>query len=195
VRDGEPVTASANSPIVQRSRLIDPLHFRRVVGQFPTGVVIVAALGDDGRPCGMSVGSFASASLDPPMIVFLPARASSSWPQIQRAETFAISVLAAEQERICRAFAISGANKFIDVEWKPAPSGAPVINGSLAWLDCELEQVHGAGDHYLVVARVNALDVGRETSPLVFFQSGYGRFHPQPHHLVGSSEEESCVVE
>jgi flavin reductase (DIM6/NTAB) family NADH-FMN oxidoreductase RutF len=155
------------------------LWFRRVLGLFPTGVVIVTAI-YDGAPGGMSIGSFTSVSLDPPLIAILPAKTSVSWPCIAAAGAFCVNILNARQEALCRTFATSGADKFAGVSWRPAPSGSPVLAGALAWLDCSLEQVVEAGDHFIALGRVTALDVGDDQAedqvaePLVFFQGGYG---------------------
>ena len=149
--------------------------FRRVLGHFPTGVVIVTAI-DDGRPVGMAIGSFTSVSLDPPLIAILPAKTSVSWPRIAGAGAFCVNVLNARQEALCRTFATTGADKFAGVPWRPSPSGAPVLEGTLAWIDCSLEQLVEAGDHYIALGRVRSLDVSAEegTEPLVFFKGGYG---------------------
>ncbi|HVT71308.1 MAG TPA: flavin reductase family protein [Trebonia sp.] len=160
-----------------------PLHpslwFRRVLGHFPTGVVIVTAV-HDGRPAGMAIGSFTSVSVDPPLIAVLPAKTSTSWPSIEAAGSFCVNILSARQEALSRAFAVSGADKFAGVSWRAGPSGAPVLAGALAWIDCDLEQVVEAGDHFIDLGRVTALDVGDPDgedpvrAPLVFFQGGYG---------------------
>jgi flavin reductase (DIM6/NTAB) family NADH-FMN oxidoreductase RutF len=155
---------------------IDGLSFRRVLGHFPTGVVIVAAIEADGEPIGMSVGSFTSVSLDPPLVAFLPARTSTSWPRIAATGRFCVSVLSRDQEELCRAFAVSGADKFREVAWRPAPSGAPIIEGSLAWIDCDLDAVVDGGDHVIVLGRVRALDVESSDHPLVFFRGGFVHF-------------------
>jgi flavin reductase (DIM6/NTAB) family NADH-FMN oxidoreductase RutF len=149
--------------------------FRRVLGHFPTGVVIVTAI-DDGTPVGMAIGSFTSVSLDPPLIAILPAKTSVSWPRIAAAGAFCVNVLNARQEALCRTFATTGADKFAGVPWQPSPSGAPALTGALAWIDCSLEQLVEAGDHYIALGRVRALDVSADqgTEPLVFFKGGYG---------------------
>ena len=155
------------------------LWFRRVLGHFPTGVVIVTAI-YDGAPAGMSIGSFTSVSLDPPLIAILPAKTSVSWPRIAAAGVFCVNILNARQEALCRIFATSGADKFAGVSWRAAASGSPVLAGALAWLDCSLEQVVEAGDHLIALGRVTSLDVGDDldegqvAEPLVFFQGGYG---------------------
>jgi len=150
-----------------------PSGSARVLGHFPTGVVIVTAV-DDGTPVGMAIGSFTSVSLDPPLIAILPAKASASWPSIAAAGAFCVNVLNAAQEALCRTFATTGADKFAGVPWQPSPSGAPVLAGALAWIDCALEQLVEAGDHYSALGRVRSLDVSADqaTEPLVFFKAG-----------------------
>ncbi|MDQ1705865.1 MAG: hypothetical protein QOF18_2231 [Frankiaceae bacterium] len=154
----------------------DAGKFRHVLGHFPTGVAVVTGVDAEGRPAGMAVGSFSSVSLDPPLVAFMPDKLSSSWPRFSDTGSFCVNILGAEQESICRAFAMRGGDKFADLDWSPAGSGAPIIDGVLAWIDCDTEVVHEAGDHYIVIGRVRALDIGTPALPLVFFQGGYGRF-------------------
>ncbi|MET0145701.1 MAG: flavin reductase, partial [Ilumatobacteraceae bacterium] len=92
---------------------------------------------------------------------------------------FCINVLAADQEDVCRVFALRGVDKFRDVPWSSSPLGAPVIDGVVAWIECEPDQVHEAGDHFIVIGRVTAMDVARPAIPLLFFQGGYGAFAPR----------------
>jgi flavin reductase (DIM6/NTAB) family NADH-FMN oxidoreductase RutF len=126
-------------------------------------------------PVGLSIGSFTSVSLDPPLIGFLPARTSRSWPGIRAAGQFAVSVLQAGQESVARTFAAPHDDRFDGVTWKPAPfSGAPVLDGSAAWIDCSIEAVSAAGDHHFGLGRV--LDLGvldEDADPLVFFRGQY----------------------
>lgn len=167
--------------VQQRSEEEGPVNrgrFRQVLGSYPTGVTVVTAIDEDGNPAGMAVGSFTSASLDPPLVAFLSDRASTSFPRIRTASSFCVNVLAADQEDLCRTFATRGGDKFAGVAWSPAKSGAPRLDGVAAWIDCDFESVSDAGDHYLVLGRVRALDAHSERLPLVFFQGGYGRFSP-----------------
>jgi flavin reductase (DIM6/NTAB) family NADH-FMN oxidoreductase RutF/DNA-binding IclR family transcriptional regulator len=156
--------------------IFDSKRFRQVLGHFPTGVVAVTAVDTEGQAVGMAVGSFTSVSLDPPLVGFLPDKTSSSFPRIRSAESFCINVLAHDQEHVCRALAARGPDKLRDVPWRPSPSGAPLIDGVVAWIDCELETVHEAGDHYIAIGRVRDLDTAGADLPLLFFQGGYGRF-------------------
>jgi flavin reductase (DIM6/NTAB) family NADH-FMN oxidoreductase RutF len=151
-------------------------HFRRVLGHFPTGVAVITGIDADGKPAGMAIGSFSSVSLDPPLVCFMPDKNSSSWPKIRDFGHFCVNILGSHQESVCRAFAVSGGDKFADLAWKPAGTGAPRLDGVLAWIDCDIEVVHDAGDHFIVLGRVRELDVEGDTLPLVFFQGGYGRF-------------------
>ncbi|GAA1268716.1 flavin reductase family protein [Pseudonocardia aurantiaca] len=161
-----------------RPAAVEPRHFRRVLGHYPTGVTIVTAIDANGEPAGMAVGSFTSVSLEPPLVAFLPAKSSTSFPRIRTAGSFCVNVLGAHQEELCHAFAARGGDKFAGVAWSPAPSGAPRLHGVAAWIDCDVESITPAGDHYLVVGRVRHLDGTGDALPLVFYRGGYGRFAP-----------------
>jgi 3-hydroxy-9,10-secoandrosta-1,3,5(10)-triene-9,17-dione monooxygenase reductase component len=151
----------------------DPAVFRGVLGHFASGVVVLAGMTEQG-PVGMSCQSFFSLSLDPPMIAISPSRTSTTWPRLRETASFAVSILKREQEALCRAFSVSGGDKFAGVEWSPTEmTGSPVIDGALAWIDCRIGAVHEMGDHYFVVGHVVGLDsaVGE---PLVFYRSQFG---------------------
>ena len=154
---------------------LDQARFREVLGHFATGITIVTAL-EEGLPVGFSCQSFAALSLDPPMVVLAPARSSTSWPRIARAGAFCVNILGEDQEAVCRAFAVSGGNKFDGIGWFPGPvTGSPVIDGSLAVVECELGQIFEGGDHEIVTGLVVALEVG-DGQPLLFYRGGFGRF-------------------
>jgi len=153
---------------------LDQARFREVLGHFATGVTIVTAT-DDGEPVGFSCQSFAALSLDPPMVILAPAKSSTSWPRIARAGAFCVNILAEHQEAVCRAFAISGGDKFDGVDWTPGITGAPVIARSLAVVECTLGAIYEGGDHELVTGHVVTMEIA-EGSPLLFYRSGFGRF-------------------
>jgi 3-hydroxy-9,10-secoandrosta-1,3,5(10)-triene-9,17-dione monooxygenase reductase component len=157
----------------------DSGRLRTVLGHFCTGVTVISAVDDDGAPVGFACQSFSSLSLDPPLVSFNVARTSSSWPRIARAGAFCVNVLAADQEAVCRTFAVSastGADKFAGLDWTPGPAtGAPRLDGALAWIDCTIHAVHTGGDHLIVLGRVGALAVNRDdTGPLLFYRGGFG---------------------
>jgi flavin reductase (DIM6/NTAB) family NADH-FMN oxidoreductase RutF/DNA-binding IclR family transcriptional regulator len=156
----------------------DPAWFRQVLGQYPTGVCVVTAAKPTGAPVGFVVGSFTSVSLDPPLVAFFAAKSSAIWPQIERAGGFCVNILSAEQEAICRRFAPGGGHSFAGVPYGEARSGSPIIEGVVAWIDCDIARVDDAGDHFAVYGQVQDLNVENGSLPLLFFQGGYGRFAP-----------------
>jgi 3-hydroxy-9,10-secoandrosta-1,3,5(10)-triene-9,17-dione monooxygenase reductase component len=162
----------------------DSAHFRRVLGHFPTGVVAISAI-DQNEPVGLTVGSFTSVSLEPPMIGFFPSKSSTSWPRIERAGSFVANVLAEHQEEVSRAFAVSGGNKFGQFVWRRGATGAPVLDGVAAWIECDVVDVVAAGDHLFVLGRVLDLAVAGDRRPLVFFQGGYARLSGRAHEENG----------
>ena len=124
-------------------------EFRAALGHFASGVVVVTGI-HDGHPTGFTCQSFFSLSLDPPLVALAPGKASTSWPKVAEGGNFCANVLAADQESLARTFANSGGDKFSGVGWLPSPSGPPRLHGALVWIDCAIETVYEAGDHYLV---------------------------------------------
>ena len=155
---------------------LDQARFREVLGHFATGITIVTAC-EEGVPVGFSCQSFAALSLDPPMVILAPAKTSTSWPRIAQAGAFCVNILSEDQEAVCRAFAVSGGDKFDGVAWAPGVTGSPVIDGSLAYVECTLGAIFEGGDHELVTGHVVAMDAA-EGAPLLFYRSGFGRFAP-----------------
>ncbi|MFT3864158.1 MAG: flavin reductase family protein [Solirubrobacterales bacterium] len=154
---------------------IDPSHFRRVLAHLPTGVAVITARGPEG-PIGMAANSVTSVSLDPPLVLFCPAKTSSTWPALRAAGGFCINVMAGHHEEVTRRFAARDVDRFAGVDYEDRPAG-PVLREALAWIECDLEDEHDAGDHTIVVARVRAMDAAAELAePLVFFRGSYGSF-------------------
>lgn len=165
----------ASTVVTAPDGTIDEARFRQVLGHFATGVTVVT--GEDGAgPVGLSVNSFTSVSLDPPLVAFSVARRSTTWPRIRETGRFTVNILAADQEAVSRRFAAAGADRFEGLGWHPSPSGSPVLDGALAWIDATVEAEHDAGDHLMVIGLVSGLEVAREGAPLVFYRGGYGRF-------------------
>jgi flavin reductase (DIM6/NTAB) family NADH-FMN oxidoreductase RutF len=156
--------------------MIDSAAFRKVLGNYPTGVCAVTATGADGTPLVLIVGSFSSVSLDPPLVGFFPDKKSSSWPLIQATGHFCVNILGSDQLALCKQLATPSANKFADVSHSKSPNGAPLIDGVIAWIDCDLHDVVEAGDHYLVLGHVVGLEACRDADPMLFFKGRYGGF-------------------
>lgn len=150
-------------------------RFRDVLGRFATGVTVVTGLAPDGHPVGLTAQSFASVSLDPPLVLFCPARTSRAWPLIERSGSFCVNLLADHQQEISQVMATRGADKFAAVEWRPSRvTGSPRIEGILGHVDCAIEAVHEAGDHFVVIGRVLDLDATDLRHALLFYQGRYG---------------------
>lgn len=156
---------------------ISAAQFRRALGHYPTGVAVIAARDDAGEQLAMVVGTFTSVSLDPPLVGFLPDQGSTTWPRIRAAGHFSVSVLGADQEQVCRAFATKALNRFEEhcPPRSATSSGDPRVAGAVLWIDCDVESVLPAGDHAVVLGRVRELTVPEEAGmPLLFLRGGYG---------------------
>jgi 3-hydroxy-9,10-secoandrosta-1,3,5(10)-triene-9,17-dione monooxygenase reductase component len=153
---------------------LQPERFRQVLGHFCTGVTVITTVDDGGHPAGFACQAFAALSLDPPLVLFCPSRTSATWPRIARAGHFCVNVLTAGQRELARVFGTAGAGKFAGVGWAPCSSGAPVLAGVLTWAGCEVEAVHEAGDHYVVLGRVTELGPVGTQAPLLFYRGRYG---------------------
>ncbi|GAW48168.1 MULTISPECIES: flavin reductase family protein [unclassified Nocardioides] len=168
-RPGEDVAVHDDPEHVAAAR-----RFRDVLGRFASGVTVVTTTSND-EPVGMTCQSFSSVSLDPPLVLFIPAKSSRSWPLIQRSGKFCVNFLAADQAELSNTMASRGVDKFGDVKWTPSrATGSPILEGSLAHVDCTIHQVHEAGDHYVVIGRVVDLGIDEgDVDPLLFFQGKY----------------------
>lgn len=153
-------------------RDLTPERLRSVLGHFCSGVVVVTAFDDE--PVGFTCQSFASLSLDPPLVSFCPSRTSTTWPRIRDRARFCVNVLSDHHQPLSDGFSRSGADKFAGVSWTSAPSGAPVLEGAGAWVDCTLWNEYDGGDHTIAVGRVEAIGVDRTRRPLVFYRGRYG---------------------
>ncbi|QJY51010.1 flavin reductase family protein [Pseudonocardia broussonetiae] len=146
---------------------------RDVLGHFVSGIVVITAAGPDG-PLGFTCQSFSSLSLDPPLVSFAPARSSTTWPRIREVGAFCVNVLAADHQEISAGFARSGTDKFAGVAWRPGPSGAPLLEGVSAWVDCTLWGEHDGGDHTIAIGHVQDLGADPARMPLLFYRGRYG---------------------
>lgn len=150
---------------------ITPDLFRRACGQFPTGVAIITAF--DGKPHGLTVNSFTSVSLVPPLVLFCIDRDAQIIDVFRRSTHFAVNILASGQQRLSNAFATVMGDRFDGVGWRHGVESLPLLEGALAWLECRLVRVWTAGDHEIFVGEAIGAEVAAG-EPLVY-QSGYRR--------------------
>ena len=148
-------------------------QFRNALGRFASGVTIVTARTDDGI-IGMTANSFSSVSMEPPLVLWCPAKTSSRYHFFEKATHFAIHVLSADQEHIAMEFARSG-KAFDGLAVDTNEHGVPVFGDCLARFECETHQLHDAGDHAIMVGRVRSAAF-REGAPLIFTQGRFRRF-------------------
>ncbi|HET7048007.1 MAG TPA: flavin reductase family protein [Solirubrobacteraceae bacterium] len=160
--------AQAHAPV-----LSDTGGFREAMGTFATGVAFVTAA-PDGKPAGLIVNSLTSVSLEPPLVAFCPARSSLTWQRMRRTGRFGVNVLARQHEDFARRATPAGADRFAGIDWEPGREGVPLLAGALAALECEIVAEHAAGDHWIVVGRVEGLRRRTVGQPLVFFDGAFG---------------------
>jgi len=151
----------------------DARSFRDALGRFATGVAFVTAA-PDGDPAGLIVNSLASVSLDPPLISFSPARNALTWSRMRRAGRFGVNVLGRQHERFAIRATPAGADRFAGLDLEVGPRGVPLLTDALASLECEIVAEHPAGDHWIVVGRVDGLRIARMSEPLVFYAGAFG---------------------
>lgn len=147
-------------------------EFRRVLGHLPTGVTVVTAFTAEG-PRGLSANSVTSVSLDPPLILFCPAKSSETWPALREAGRFVVNVMAGHHEALIRRFAAKGVDRFDGVEFSERPTGPGLVD-AVAWIECSLREEHDAGDHTIVVADVLGIEASGDVDPLIFYRGRYG---------------------
>jgi 3-hydroxy-9,10-secoandrosta-1,3,5(10)-triene-9,17-dione monooxygenase reductase component len=153
--------------------MLDPQSLRRAFGNYATGIAVIGARGDDGALVGMTVNSFSSVSLDPPLVLFCPARTVRAVETYASAKFFSANILSAAQKRLSDLFARQGESKWESIGHRIGDTGVPLIPDALASFECETQAVHDAGDHLLVVGRVRAVHVKESSDALIFFRSRY----------------------
>lgn len=154
------------------SRPVDAPMFRRLMGRFATGVTVVTTAASP-HPLGMTVNSFASVSLDPPLVLLCLRNGSSTGEWIERAAAFAVNILSRDQEEVARVFAGAAGDRFSHVRTVLGATGSPIIVGSLAYVDCRVMEVHRGGDHRIVLGRVVDGGVLTDADPLLFYRGSY----------------------
>ena len=152
--------------------------FRDALGCFPTGVTVVIASDADETPRGMTVNSFTSVSLDPPLVLWCLNRRSNRRSIFSEAGTYTINLLAAEHETISSDLARRGSHSLANVALVPTSLGPPALAQALAVFECERESVRDGGDHDILIGRVVRFAKRTEGAPLVFFQGRYGGLAP-----------------
>jgi flavin reductase (DIM6/NTAB) family NADH-FMN oxidoreductase RutF len=154
---------------------IDPRDFRNALGTYATGVTIITAAAPDGKPYGLTCNSFASVSLNPPLVLWSLVVYSSSLTIFQNASHFTVNVLGASQQALANKFAKSSDDKFTGVDWAPGLGNAPVLTESVANFQCRSVNRYYGGDHVIFLGAVEAYTYNAK-EPLLFARGAFGRF-------------------
>ncbi len=170
---------------------LDSTQLRQVLGSFVTGVTVVTTVDADDQPRGMTANSFTSVSLDPPLVLVCIADTAHSFPVFNASESFAINILCENQIEVSNLFASKSPDKFSAIKWHHGLTGSPIIDASLAWIDCRIEQKLTAGDHLILLGRIEESHY-RSGMPLGYFKGGYVDFASQS--SLSSDDAERMVI-
>ena len=151
---------------------IDTSLLRKTLGCFPTGVVVAATLDVNGKPAGLTINSFSSVSLDPPLILISIALKAPSLSAFRQHDAFTINVLSEEQKTVCKQFATPSDDKFRGIDWHPGVVGAPVVAGALAVIQCRAYRRYEGGDHEIMLGEVVQLGF-TDKQPLVYHRGDF----------------------
>ncbi len=151
---------------------IDSMLLRKTLGCFPTGVIVVTTLGDHGLPVGMTINSFSSVSLEPPLVLWSIARSAPSHGAFRTHPGFTLNILSDEQQLVSKQFATPSDEKFKGIDWQPGFKGTPVIQDAVAVLQCKTYQVYDGGDHEIFLGEVVDFK-SSDKKPLVFYNGQF----------------------
>ncbi len=151
---------------------IDKNELRRVMGHFATGVTIITTHSARGELHGLTANALTSLSLIPPLLLVCVDKKAESYPSFEESGVFTVNILSSDQEALSRRFAVSGGNKFEGVSYRIGANGAPILDGSLGFLECRITTHHDGGDHTIYVGEVQEAET-REGKPLLFYRGGY----------------------
>jgi len=153
--------------------LVNQKTFRDICGSFATGVTVVTGRLDDGSPIGVTVNSFSSVSLDPPLVLFCLDKKALSFDAFSMVKYFAFNILSEEQKEYSNKFSTQSPNKFEGVDYSESTNGVPLLKDCLGLVECQMHAVHEGGDHQIIVGKVINITAGEAERPLIYYQSKY----------------------
>lgn len=171
--------AASRMPMIVAPLPIDPFLFRQAMGRFATGIAVATTLDAADRPVGITVNSLSSVSLTPPLILFCIDRTAAAYPAFAEAGGFAINILAADQQALSVQFSLPHDAEIVPDRWEATPwrqwtTGAPILDGCIAVLECQRYAAYDGGDHIILVGEVMQVSKApEEETPLLYFQGGY----------------------
>ncbi|MEY4749138.1 MAG: hypothetical protein RIQ60_1352 [Pseudomonadota bacterium] len=165
-----------NTPPDANASTVAPRHLRAALGLFATGVTIVTTLTPDGEPIGLTVNSFNSVSLEPPLVLWSLGLRSGTRDIFRTAARWVVHVLSADQRELAERFALRGVDRFAGVAWQPGLGAMPVLDGAAAVFECRAHTSHEAGDHVILIGEVEHCRSRASALPLIFHG---GRFYTE----------------
>ena len=151
---------------------IEKNELRRVMGHFATGVTVITSFRSSGELHGLTANAFTSVSLIPPLLLICVDKKAESYPCFEESKVFTVNILAHDQEDLSRRFAVSGGNKFEGVSYRTGANGAPILNGTIGFIECKVAGTFDGGDHTIYLGEIEQAET-REAKPLLFFRGGY----------------------
>jgi flavin reductase (DIM6/NTAB) family NADH-FMN oxidoreductase RutF len=151
---------------------IEKNELRRVMGHFATGVTVITTYRKSGELHGLTANAFTSVSLTPPLLLICVDKKAESYPCFEESGVFTVNILASDQEDLSRKFAVSGGNKFEGVSYRRGANGAPILSGTLGYIECKVVSTYEGGDHTIYLGEVLEAET-RDAKPLLFFRGGY----------------------
>lgn len=149
-------------------------EFRAALGRFASGVTVVTTIGEDNKPVGITVSAFASVSLDPPLVLACVDKRASVHDCLCEGKHFAVNILAEDQEHLSRLFASKDQDRFTQAAYHTGITGAPLLDGAVAVLECRVVHAYPGGDHTIIVGEVESASIA-DHKPLAYHRGGYAR--------------------
>ncbi|MDA0782207.1 MAG: flavin reductase family protein [Rickettsiales bacterium] len=154
---------------------LDSLDFRNCMGRFATGVTVVTTKLNNDLPCGMTVNSFTSLSLEPPLVLFNVDKNAHNHDNFANCTKFTVNILSERQSDISQKFACPSTIKWQDIDYTDYSNNTPKINGCIAYIACDTEQIYKGGDHSIIIGRVTDMDIESKENPLIYFKGKYSK--------------------
>ncbi len=155
--------------------MLDQQQFRQLMGRFATGVTVVTLAGENGTPYGLTVNAFTSVSLDPMLVLICIDKKVGGYALFKPGRSFAVNILAEDQKEISNRFASKDTDRFARLKYRTGTTGAPILDGVLAYLECQITRAYDGGDHTIFLGEVKAGHISDRRSPLLFFGGRYCR--------------------
>ena len=152
---------------------IENNNFKKCMGNFATGITVVTTNTSEGLPCGMTINSFTSLSLEPPLILFNVDKNAHNHDNFANCNKFTVNILSEKQSAISHSFAFPSTIRWDEIDHGISTNKTPKINGCISYIECDIEDIHTGGDHSIIIGRVTKMNIASEENPLIYFKGQY----------------------